>query len=94
MQLFRRVAQIVACCKAGQTRFRISAWHPRGGPLQSGSNEENKSGTQRVLYINIVACSIEEKINKKGDKTKSFKKMFRIFLQLLGEVFFEGVVLV
>jgi hypothetical protein len=31
-----------------QARVRISARHPTGGPLPSGSNEENKSGTRRV----------------------------------------------
>ncbi len=30
---------------------RISARHPRGGPLPSGSNEENKSGARRVVYL-------------------------------------------
>ncbi len=34
-----------------QARARISARHLRGGPLPSGSNEEIKSGTRRVLYI-------------------------------------------
>jgi hypothetical protein len=88
------VSSVSACYKAGQTRFRFSARNPRGGPLLSGNKEENKSGTQRVLYVNIVACLIKEKINKRGDKTQSFKKISRIFLQLLGEVFFESVVLV
>ncbi len=37
----------------GQARVRISARHPRGGPLPSGSNEEIKNGTRRV-YKNIV----------------------------------------
>ena len=29
-----------------QVRVRISARHPRGGPLPSGSNEEIKSGSR------------------------------------------------
>jgi hypothetical protein len=46
------VAQSVARRLAvWQARVRISARHPRGGPLPSGSNEEIKSGTRRVLYI-------------------------------------------
>jgi hypothetical protein len=39
------VAQTIARRLAGwQARVRISARHPRGGPLLSGSNEEIKSG--------------------------------------------------
>jgi hypothetical protein len=34
-----------------QVRDRISARHPREGPLPSGSYEETKSGTRRVIYI-------------------------------------------
>ncbi len=43
-------------CGVGQTvarrldvRVQISARHPRGGPLPSGSNKEIKSGPRRVL---------------------------------------------
>jgi hypothetical protein len=35
-----------------QARVRISARQPRRGPLLSGSNEEIKSGSRRVIYIN------------------------------------------
>jgi hypothetical protein len=46
------VAQTVARRLAvRQARVRISAQHPRGGPLPSGSNEEIKSGARRVVYI-------------------------------------------
>ncbi len=49
------VAQIVARQLAvRQARVRISARHPRGGPLQSASNEDYKSGARRDIYINIV----------------------------------------
>jgi hypothetical protein len=49
------VAQIVAHRLAvRQARVRISARHPRGGPLPSGCNEDNKSGSLRVVNINIV----------------------------------------
>jgi hypothetical protein len=49
------VAQIVARRLAvRQARVRISARHPRGGPPPCGSNEDNKSGSLRVVYINIV----------------------------------------
>ncbi len=37
-----------------QARVRISARHPRGSHLPSGSNEDNKSGTLLVVYKNIV----------------------------------------
>ncbi len=33
-----------------QDRVRISAQHPRGGPLPSGSYEENSTDTRRVMY--------------------------------------------
>jgi hypothetical protein len=49
------VAQIVArwlACGRG-LRVRISARHPRGGLLLSGSYEENKSVTRKVIYIYI-----------------------------------------
>ncbi len=46
------VAQIVAHRLAiRQARVRISAQHPRGGPLPSRCNEDNKSGSLRVVYI-------------------------------------------
>jgi hypothetical protein len=46
------VAQTVARRLAvRQARVRISARHPRGCPLPSVSNEEIKSGAQRVVYI-------------------------------------------
>jgi hypothetical protein len=46
------VAQIIARRLAvRQARVRISARHPRGGFLLSGSYEENKSGTRKVIYI-------------------------------------------
>jgi hypothetical protein len=46
------VAQIVERRLAvRQARVRISARHPRGGFLLSGSHEENKSGTRKVIYI-------------------------------------------
>ncbi len=49
------VAQIVAHRLAvRQARVRISARHPRGGPLPSECNEDTKSGSLRVVYINIV----------------------------------------
>jgi hypothetical protein len=49
------VAQIVAHRLAvRQARVGISARHPRGGPLPSGCNEDTKSGSLRVAYINIV----------------------------------------
>jgi hypothetical protein len=59
------VAQIVAHRLAvRQARVRISARHPyRGGPLPSGCNEDNKSGTLRVVYINIV-CLLDYCKNK------------------------------
>ncbi len=42
----------VACRLAvRQARVRISARHPRGGPLPSGRYEDNKSSIQRVVYI-------------------------------------------
>jgi hypothetical protein len=56
------VAQIVARRLAvRQARVRISARHPRRGPLPSGSYEENKSGTPRVVYIKLYVCSINVK---------------------------------
>jgi len=57
------VAQTVALRLAvWQARVRISARHPRGGPVPSGSNEEIKCGTRRVLYIKILyACSVNVK---------------------------------
>ncbi len=46
------VAQIVARrLAARQARVRISARNPRGGPLPSGSKEDNKRGTLRVNYV-------------------------------------------
>ncbi len=49
------MAQIVARRLAvRQARVQISAKHPKGGPPPSGSNEDNKSGTLREVYINIV----------------------------------------
>jgi hypothetical protein len=48
------MAQIVARRLAvRQARVRISARHPRGGPLPSGSCEKTKGGTRRVIYIYI-----------------------------------------
>ncbi len=48
------MAQIVARRLAvRQARVRISARHPRRGPLPVGSYEENKSGTRRVI---VAAC--------------------------------------
>jgi hypothetical protein len=58
------VAQIVARQLAvRQARVRISARHPRGGTLPSGSYEENKSGRRVILYINVVqyVCSVNVK---------------------------------
>ncbi len=44
-------AQIVAHRLAvRQARVRISARHSRGGPLSSGCNEDNMSGSLRVVY--------------------------------------------
>ena len=42
-----------AACRLAvwQARVRISARHPTGGPLPSGSYEEIKSGARRVLYM-------------------------------------------
>ncbi len=47
------VAQIVARRLAvRQALVRISARHPRGGPLyRAESNEDNKSGALRVVFI-------------------------------------------
>ncbi len=46
------VAQIEARRLAvRQARVRISARQPRGGPLPSGKQEDNKSGALRVVYI-------------------------------------------
>ncbi len=62
------VDKIVACrLAARQARVRISARHPRGGPLPSGSNEDKKSGTLRVvhMYKILYVYSINVKINKK-----------------------------
>ncbi len=45
------VARTVACRLAvRQARVRISARHPRGGHLPSGSYEESKSGTGQDIY--------------------------------------------
>jgi hypothetical protein len=49
------VAQIVAHqLVVRQARVRISARHPREGPLPSGCNEDTKSSSLRVVYITIV----------------------------------------
>jgi hypothetical protein len=46
------VAQIVARRLAvRQARVLISDRHPRGGPLPSGSYDDNKSGALRVVDI-------------------------------------------
>ncbi len=46
------VAQTVARRLAvRQAQVRISARHSKGGPIQSGSNEEMKSGARRVVSI-------------------------------------------
>ncbi len=59
------MAQTVACRLAvWQARVRISARHPRGGPLPSGSNEDIKSGTHRVLYIKNIVCMLGSCKNK------------------------------
>jgi hypothetical protein len=53
------VAQIVAHPLAvPYDRPEFESWlgTPRGGPLPSGCNEDNKSGILRVVYINIVSC--------------------------------------
>jgi hypothetical protein len=64
LQLGCGMAQTVARRIAvWQARVRISARHPWGGPLPSGSNEEIKSGTRLVLYIKILyVCSVNVKI--------------------------------
>jgi hypothetical protein len=50
-----------------QAQVRISARHPRGGPLPSGSHEENKRVRYSTssIYINIV-CLLDVKINEKS----------------------------
>ncbi len=70
------MAQTVASRLAvWQARVRISARHPRGGPLPSGSNEEIKSGTRQVLYIKILyVCSVNvKKILKKESSLETIK---------------------
>jgi hypothetical protein len=59
-----------ACCKAGLSS------NLGGGPLPSGSNEENRSGTLRVVHINIV-CVIE--IKKSGSVPPNPKKIINKF---------------
>ncbi len=55
-QLGCGVAQIVAHRLAvyGRPEFESRLGTPGGGPLPSRCNEDNKSGSLRVVYINIV----------------------------------------
>ena len=55
------VARRLAVWQAG---VRISARQSREGPLPSGSNEEIKSGTPRVLYITNIVCMLGKCKNK------------------------------
>ncbi len=54
------VSSASACCMAGPSS--ISARHPTGGPLPSGSYEEIKSGTRRVLYIKYCIVTTRNNI--------------------------------
>jgi len=70
------MAQIVARRLAvRQARVRISARHPRGGPLPSGSCEETKSGTRRVIYINCMYVQLRPMGDKKSINVQIFVRI-------------------